>query len=401
MTTARASARCRPGSRPAIRRIEGAGARVSDNIPMVDLKLQYTTLKERFERVVCDVMASAAYINGPAVGAFECEMAGYLDSPHAVACANGTDALHIALRALDIGPGDEVITTPFTFIATTGAVELNGATPVFVDIDLASYNIDVAAIEAAITPRTKALLPVHLFGNPANMDAIMAIADKHKLAVVEDCAQATGATWRGQKVGTIGHIGCFSFFPSKNLGCFGDGGLVVTRDEQLAQRMRQIASHGSRVRYHNDILGFNSRLDTIQAAILRVKLPHLDNWNTGRRGAAQRYTRGLADSGVVTPVETEHGVHVFHQYTLRHPRRDDIKAHLEKAGISSMIYYPIPLHLQELHAHLPYKKGQFPNTELAAEQVLSLPMYPELTDAQTTRITDAVVNALAGVTMPA
>lgn len=374
---------------------------MSDNIPMVDLKLQYTTLKEQFEHDVCEVMASAAYINGPAVGAFECEMAGYLGCPQAIACANGTDALHIALRALDIGPGDEVITTPFTFIATSGAIALNGATPVFVDIDLTSYNIDTTAIEAAITPRTKALLPVHLFGNPANMDAIMAIADKHKLAVVEDCAQATGATWRGQKVGTIGHIGCFSFFPSKNLGCFGDGGLVVCRDEQLAQRMRQIAAHGSRVRYHNDILGFNSRLDTLQAAILRVKLPHLDSWNASRRAAAHRYTRALAASGVVTPVEAEHGLHVYHQYTLRHLRRDDIKAHLEKAGIASMIYYPIPLHLQKLHAHLPYKKGQFPNTEIAAEQVLSLPMYPELTEAQTTRIADAVVNALSRVSMPA
>jgi dTDP-4-amino-4,6-dideoxygalactose transaminase len=352
-------------------------------------------------RVVGEAMASAAYINGPDVGLFEGEFAKYLDVPHAVACANGTDALHIALRALDIGPGDEVITTPFTFIATSGTISLSGATPVFVDIDLASYNIDPQAIEAAITPKTRAILPVHLYGNPANMDAILEIAAKHKLAVVEDCAQAAGATWRGRKVGGLGAIGCFSFFPSKNLGCFGDGGMITTRDEQLAARLRAICSHGSRVKYHNDVLGFNSRLDTIQAAILRVKLPHLDGWNKGRRAAAHRYTKQLEGSGVVVPVENESGHHVYHQYTIRHPRRDQIKDQLHKAGIASMIYYPIPLHLQKLYAHLSFKQGQFPRTEEAAGQVLSLPMYPELTEAQTARIAGTVLQAVSGVTTPA
>lgn len=370
---------------------------MSDSIPMVDLKLQYTTLEEQFKSVVCDVMASAAYINGADVGKLECEFAGYNDVPYTVACANGTDALHIAIRALGLGPGDEIITTSFTFIATSGAISMNGVTPVFVDIDPTSYNIDPSAIEAAITPRTRAIMPVHLYGNPADMDAILAIADKHKLAVIEDCAQATGATWRGRKVGTMGTVGCFSFFPSKNLGCFGDGGIITTRDEQLARRMRAIASHGSQVRYHNDILGFNSRLDTIQAAILRVKLPHLDRWNEGRRAAARRYTAALSGSGIVTPAESEHGHHVYHQYTLRHPQRDAIKDALQAAGIASMIYYPIPVHLQKLYATLPHRHGSLPQTEAAATQVLSLPMYPELTEAQTTRITETVLKAISGV----
>lgn len=371
------------------------------DIPMVDLKLQYRNLEPQLTKAVCDSMAQAAYINGPDVAAFEGEFARFLDVPHAVGCANGTDALHIAMRALGIGTGDEVITTAFTFIATGGTISLTGATPVFVDMDEKTYNLDLDAVEAAITPRTRAILPVHLYGNPVDMTRLMDIAKRHGLAVVEDCAQSAGATWKGRKVGTIGTIGCFSFFPSKNLGCFGDGGMIVTHDEQLALRLKAITAHGSRVKYHNEILGFNSRLDTLQAAILRVKLPHLDDWNKRRRQAAQRYNDALRGSDLQLPIESEHGTHVYHQYTVRHPQRDQLKAQLQQAGIASMIYYPIPLHMQGVFSSLPFKQGQFPQSEAAAREVLSLPMYPELEEGQTRRVSDAVLSAVSAVKTPA
>lgn len=366
------------------------------SIPMVDLKLQYQTIKSEIEPAVLQSMADAAYINGPDVGNFERDMMSFLDVKHCIGVANGTDALHIAIRALGIGPGDEVITTAFTFIATGGTISLTGARPVFVDIDPASYNIDPKAIEKAITPRTKAIVPVHLFGQAADMTAIMEIANKHGLAVVEDCAQAAGATWKGRQVGTIGTVGCFSFFPSKNLGCFGDGGMVVSNDEKLAQKIRAIASHGSRVKYHNEVLGFNSRLDTVQAAILRVKLRHLAEWNRKRQQAAAWYHEALAPLGLPLPRPVSaDGTHVYHQYTIRSAARDGIRDHLQKLGIASMIYYPIPLHRQELYRGLEYGEGSFPHSEKAAGEVLSLPMYPELTRDQVQTVAAGVAEAVS------
>ena len=364
---------------------------------MVDLKGQYKTIEEPVLEAVHRALSEAAYINGPDVKAFEKEFAAFLGVSHAIPCANGTDALHIAFRALGIGPGDEVITTAFTFVATAGTISLTGATPVFVDIDPETFNIDPAAIEAAITPRTKAIAPVHLFGSPADMDPIMEIARKHNLAVVEDCAQSTGATYKGRMTGTIGTIGCFSFFPSKNLGCFGDGGMVVTNDPAVAERLRPIGAHGSRVKYYNDVLGFNSRLDTLQAAILRVKLPHLAEWNQGRRAAAAMYAEALAGTGVVVPADSKTGVHVYHQYTVRHAERDRIMAHLGKVGVACAVYYPVPLHLQGMYKHLGYAEGSLPYTEAAARNVMSLPMYPELTREIVDRVAGAVRDALATV----
>lgn len=364
---------------------------------MVDLKGQYKTIEEPVLEAVHRALSEAAYINGPDVKAMEKEFGAFLGVSHSIACANGTDALHIAFRALGIGPGDEVITTAFTFVATAGTVSLTGATPVFVDIDPETFNIDPVAIEAAITPRTKAIVPVHLFGSPADMDAIMDIARRHDLPVVEDCAQSTGATYKGRMTGTIGTIGCFSFFPSKNLGCFGDGGMVVTNDAELAKRLRAIGAHGSRVKYYNEMLGFNSRLDTLQAAILRVKLPHLAAWNEGRRAAASMYAEVLAGTGVVIPQDSKTGLHVYHQYTIRHPERDRIKDHLLANGIACAVYYPVPLHEQGMYSHLGYEKGSLPHTEAAAADVLSLPMYPELTREIVEHIGKAVREALAPV----
>jgi dTDP-4-amino-4,6-dideoxygalactose transaminase len=368
-----------------------------NNIPMVDLQGQYRALEAELKPAVESVMASGAYVNGPDTKQFTQEFAAFLQAGHAVPCANGTDALHIALRSLDIGPGDEVITSTFTFIASAGTISLTGATPVFADIEDDSFNLDPAAVEAAVTPRTRAIVPVHLYGRPANMDRIMEISRKHKLAVVEDCAQAAGATYKGKMVGTIGTIGCFSFYPSKNLGCYGDGGMIVTGDAQLAERMRATCDHGSRERYYHDTVGFNSRLDSVQAAILRIKLRHLKTWNEGRRAAARMYGEALASSGVRLPQESADSVHVYHQYTIRHSERDRIQQQLQKAGIASAIYYPVPLHLQKTYASLGHSRGAFPVAEKATAEVLSLPMYPELTRELIDRVAGEVRAALTGV----
>ena len=362
-------------------------------IPICDLKGQYKTLREQMLRAVDEVFTSGHFINGPNVKALESEVAQYLGAAHAVALNSGTDALHLALRALDIGPGDEVITTPFTFVATTEAIGIVGATPVFVDVDPRTYNIDTAQIEAAITPRTRAILPVHLYGCPAAMDEIMAIARRHNLAVVEDCAQSIGATVDGRYTGTIGTFGCFSFFPSKNLGAYGDGGMLVTNDETLAARARSLRGHGGRIKYYHEELGVNSRLDEVQAAILRVKLPHLNQWIENRRAAAGRYTAAFAGMGLQVPVEPAEATHVYHQYTLRVPERDRVQADLKAAGVESMIYYPVPLHLQKVHAHLGMREGAFPHSERAAREVLSIPMYPEITAEIQQQVVDAVYTA--------
>ena len=362
-------------------------------IPILDLTEQYRTLKSDIVRAVTDVFEGGAYINGPNVKALEEEIAAFVGVPYAIGLNSGTDALHLALRALDIGPGDEVITTPFTFVATTEAIGIVGATPVFVDIDPATFNIDPSLIEAAITPRTKAILPIHLYGHPAPMSEIMAIAKKHNLAVVEDCAQAIGAEIDGKKVGSFGDVGAFSFFPSKNLGAYGDGGMATTNRKDLADRMRSLRAHGGRIKYHHEELGVNSRLDEVQAAILRVKLPHLNSWIERRRDNAHWYSDQVS-AFAKTPAETPGTVHAYHQYTIRVQNRDVVQKQLADAGVQTMVYYPVPLHMQEVHANLGYKEGDFPESERAAREVLSLPMFPELHAEQREAVREALRAAL-------
>lgn len=363
-------------------------------IPILDLKQQYAALKTQIDAAVADVFANGHFINGPNVKALEGEIAEYVGCAHGIGLNSGTDALHLALRALDIGPGDEVITCPFTFVATTEAIGIVGATPVFVDIDPATYNMDPSKIEAAITPRTKAILPIHLYGNPAPMHEILEIAKRHGLAVVEDCAQAIGATIDGKKVGSFGDIGAFSFFPSKNLGAFGDGGMATTNRTDLADRMRSLRAHGGRVKYHHEELGVNSRLDEVQAAILRVKLPHLESWIDNRRANAHAYSKAL-QSTVAVPQERSGVRHVFHQYTIRVSERDRVAKALADEGVQTMVYYPVPLHLQEVHSGFGQGEGTFPHSESAAKEVLSLPMFPELGAEDRETVIRAIQRVLA------
>jgi dTDP-4-amino-4,6-dideoxygalactose transaminase len=360
-------------------------------IPSFDLKLQYAALKTELDAAIAQVLASGHFINGPNVAALETAVADYVGSTYGVALNSGTDALYLALRALDVGPGDEVITTPFSFIATSEAIEMVGAAPVFADIDPLTYTLDCAAAAAAVSPRTKAILPVHLFGGAADMSNIMALASRHSLAVIEDCAQAIGADVGGRRVGTLGEIGCFSFFPTKNLGAYGDGGLVTTDDRQLAERVRRLRAHGGRIKYHHEEHGVNSRLDELQAAILRVKLGHLERWTHLRRGIAAAYDeRLMAMPGVTTPACDVYGRHVYHQYTIAVEGRDGVQRRMRAAGVETAVYYPLPLHLQPVHAPLGYTRGDFPNAERAAALVLSLPMYPELPASYLQRTADAL-----------
>lgn len=346
---------------------------------MVDVVGQYKKIQPEVDQAIRRVLESGQFILGPAVAEFEQAAAGYLNVKHAIGCASGTDALLVAMMALGIGNGDEVITTPFTFVATTETIALLGADPVYVDIDPKTYNIDVSKIEARITPKTKALLPVHLYGHPADMDPLMAIARNHGIPVIEDAAQAMGAEYKGVRVGGIGTIGAISFFPSKNLGAFGDAGMVVTNDDKLAERLRMIVVHGSKIRYRHEILGVNSRLDAIQAAILNVKLKYLDQWHQARRDAAVRYNAMLAGIDVECPHEAPYAKHIFHQYTIRLRRRDLVAHALAERKIPHAIYYPIPLHLQEAFRWMGKQKGSYPISEQAAYEVLSLPMHTELT----------------------
>ncbi|MCS6815107.1 MAG: DegT/DnrJ/EryC1/StrS family aminotransferase [Cyanobacteria bacterium] len=386
------------------------------NIPPLDLTEQYTLIGDEVNAVVLELLASGRYIGGPPVKDFEEQFAHYIGADYCVACNSGTDALYLALRALDIGAGDEVITTPFTFFATAEVISAVGATPVFVDIDPDTFNLDTTQLAAVITDRTRAIIPVHLFGQPADMTRVMAIADANNLFVVEDCAQATGAEWQGQRVGSIGHIGCFSFFPTKNLGACGDGGAITTDDPAVADRIRALREHGMRVRYYHDEIGVTSRLDAIQAVILQVKLRYLDRWNQQRRDIADRYTQSLSLlPGITTPRTLEGAVHVWHQYTIRlalcgeHRRcgaqpcsldgskqcRNWLREQLQTLGVSSMIYYPVPVHLQAAYSRLGFRPGQFPVTEQVAQEVLSLPMFPELTIEQQQRVIDAIKECLA------
>jgi UDP-2-acetamido-2-deoxy-ribo-hexuluronate aminotransferase len=360
---------------------------------MVDVVGQYQKIRAEVDAAIHKVLDSGQFILGKEVGEFECQVAGYLGAKYAIGCASGTDALQVAMMAIDLKPGDEVITTPFTFVATTETIVLLGAKPVYVDIDPKTFNIDPDRIEAAITPRTKAIIPVHLYGQAADMDPIMAVARKYNLRVIEDAAQALGAAYKGRKVCTFGDISCISFFPSKNLGAFGDAGMVVTDDASLAEKMRMIILHGSKVRYYHEILGVNSRLDTLQAVILSAKLKYLDQWNAARRKAATRYNELLSAipaTPATVPFVSPLCDHIFHQYTLRVPKRNELAEHLKQRGIPHAIYYPVPLHLQKAFALAGKGKGDFPVTEQACDEVLSLPMHTELTDEQLVFITQAI-----------
>jgi dTDP-4-amino-4,6-dideoxygalactose transaminase len=361
----------------------------------LDLKAQFATIREEIMAAVTRVMESQHFILGSEVAKFEEEIAAKLGPRFAIACASGTDTLIIALLAAGIGPGDEVITSPFSFVATAGSIAYVGAKPVFVDINPETFNIDPAKIHAAITPSTRAIMPVHLFGLPADLDPILEIARANKLLVIEDAAQAIGSRYGERFIGTIGDFGCFSFFPSKNLGGAGDGGLVTTNSPAMADRLTMIRNHGSKQKYFHEIIGTNSRLDALQAAVLRVKLPHLDKWAAGREGRANRYRKlfeGLKLGSAMSypPVPPSKFHHVYNQFTIRAHSRDALKESLRMAGVPSEIYYPLCLHLQNAFKYLGYEPGQFPESEKASQQVLSLPVFPELTDAQQDRVVAAI-----------
>jgi len=369
-------------------------------LQMVDLKSQYDAIKTQVDASIQEVLDTTTYINGPKVHEFQANLEQYLGVKHVIPCANGTDALQIAMMGLGLQPGDEVITADFTFAATVEVIALLQLTPVLVDVDMVNMNINLEALKKAITPKTKAIVPVHLFGRAANMEAIMKIATEHNLFVIEDNAQAIGATYtfpdgRKQKVGTIGHVGATSFFPSKNLGCYGDGGAIFTNDDALAHTIRGIVNHGMYVRYHHDVVGVNSRLDSLQAAVLNVKLPLLDSYNQARQTAARKYSTAFANhKNIVAPTICDAcDCHVFHQYTLRiiDADRDALMTHLINKGIPCAIYYPIPLHSQKAYTDVRYKEEDFPVTNQLVKEVISLPMHTELDDEQIKFITDAVL----------
>ncbi|MCC7117877.1 MAG: DegT/DnrJ/EryC1/StrS family aminotransferase [Anaerolineales bacterium] len=364
-------------------------------IPLVDLKAQYHSIKAEIDAAVLATLESGHFILGPAVTKFEDSVAAYLGVKHAIGLASGTDALVIALRALNVGAGDEVIIPAYTFFATAGTVMSVGAKPVFVDIDPESYQIDASKIEVAITSKTRAIIPVHLYGHPADMNPILEIARKHNLKVIEDNAQAFGAEYQGKKTGSFGEVACLSFFPTKNLGAFGDAGMVVTEDDALAERMRMLRTHGWKKKYYSEEVGYNSRLDAMQAAILQAKLPHVDTWNEKRREISQRYNEKLKALNVVTPIEKDWAKHVYHLYILRSSRRDELQAFLKQKGIASEVYYPLPPHLSEPCRKLGYKEGDFPHAELAARETFALPLYPELTSAQQDKICAVLKEFLA------
>jgi len=369
------------------------------NIPMVDLQGQYQKLKQEIDAEIQKVLETSSYINGPAVNEFARDLEKYLGSKHVIPCGNGTDALQVSMMALGLKPGDEVITTSFTFIATAEVIALLGLTPVLVDVLEDTMNIDPEAIKKAITDKTKAIVPVHLFGQCANMDEIMDIAKEYNLFVIEDNAQAIGATYTfkngaKKKAGTIGHVGCTSFFPSKNLGAYGDGGAVFTDNDELADQLRVVVNHGMKVRYYHDYIGVNSRLDSIQAAVLKVKLPHLDEFAKARNFAANYYNKAFENcEKIITPVTAEFTDHVFHQYTIKliDVDRDGLMKHLQEKGIACAVYYPVPLHMQKAYQDPRYKKGDFPVTEKLSEQVMSLPMHTEFTEEQLHYVTHSVL----------
>lgn len=382
-------------------------------VSVLDLKAQYSLLKEELDQAIAKVLDSGQFVMGPEVEELETRIARFCGTKFAVAVASGTDALYLALRAIGVGQGDEVITTPFTFGATAEAISHTGATPVFVDIDPRTFNLDASKVESAVTSKTRALLPVHLYGQVAEMDPLCEIARKHRLAIVEDAAQAIGATYdpgskagndgqslsRGKRAGNLGDLGCFSFYPTKNLGAYGDAGIVTTNDETLKERLKALRAHGSKKKYYYDYVGVNSRLDTLQAAILLVKLKHLESWNQTRRKWAALYGELLKGSEVNIPYEAPYAGHVYHQYTIRIQQRDELAELLKSRSIGSMIFYPLCLHLQQVYRPLGLGKGDFPEAEKAQREVLSLPMYPELTEEAVRYVAESVKEfALSGVT---
>lgn len=357
---------------------------------MVDVVSQYQNIKPDVDAAIHRVLDSGMFIQGKEVGEFECALAGYLGVKYAIGCASGTDALQIAMMALEIGPGSEVITSPFTFVATAETIGILGAKPVYVDIEAETFNIDPRKIESAITPRTRAIIPVHLYGQPAEMDAILDIARKHNLRVIEDAAQAHGAEYRGRRAGSMGDVACFSFYPGKNLGAYGDAGALVTNDAALADHARMLRDHGRSEKYAHKLVGYGYRLDALQAAILGAKLPHVDAWNVRRREIADYYTELLTNTDIVPSYVPPQIKPVYHIYCIRAKNRDVLQKHLKERGIETGIHYPIPLHLQPVYQNLGYNLGDFPHAEKAAREILSLPMYPELTYAQVQQIVDVV-----------
>lgn len=360
------------------------------NVPFLDLAAQYAGLKDELRPVIDEVLARGHYILGPNVAALEQEIAALTAARFGVGVNSGSDALTLALRALDLGPGDDVVTTPFTYIAPAESIHQVGARIVFADIDPHTFNLDPADIARRLTPRTKAIIPVHLFGQPAPWQELHTLAQAHNLSLIEDCAQAIGATSNLQPVGGLGRLGCFSFYPTKNLGASGDGGMVVTSDEALAHRLKMLRVHGIERRYYHDLHGYNSRLDELQAAILRVKLRHLPAWSARRQTLAARYTAGLAGLPVQPPVTAPGRTHVFHVYAILTDRRDALQQHLAAQGVPTLIYYPLPLHLQKVYAHLGFQAGDFPVAENVSQRILPLPMYPELTDAQVDYVLEVI-----------
>ena len=351
-------------------------------VPLLDLKAQYADIKGDLDQAVHRVLDSARFIGGPEVSGLEEEVARYCRTAHAIACASGTDALLLALRGLDIGPGDEVVTSAFSFFASAGTVANVGARPVFVDIDPRTFNLDPHRLEAAITPLTKAVVAVHLFGQCCDLTAVKAVCDKHQLFLIEDAAQAIGSEWEGRRAGSVGDLGAFSFFPSKNLGAAGDGGLMTAQDLALAERVRLLREHGAKPKYYHALVGTNSRLDALQAAILRVKLRHLDRWSEKRAKNAALYDQLFEGARLARPYRDARTRHIYNQYVIRLPQRDALRQHLADRGIGTEIYYPVPLHLQQCFAPLGYREGDMPQSEAAAREVLALPIYPELTEEQ-------------------
>src|SRR5713226_4192902 len=361
------------------------------NVPLLDLKTQYTAIKVEVDRAIAEVLESQEFILGPKVDQCEKAIATYSTCSHAIGVSSGSDALLACLMAENIGSGDEVITTPYTFFATVGAIARLGATPVFVDIDPATYNIDVSQIEAKITKKTRVIMPVHLFGQIADMDPIMNLAQEQGLVVIEDAAQAIGAEYKGRRAGSIGHYGCFSFFPSKNLGATGDAGMIVTNDAERAEKLRVLRGHGAKPKYYHRVVGGNFRLDAIHAAVVSAKLPHLDAWTAARQHNAKRYDQlfGEARLPIGLPVAATNR-HIFNQYVIRSSSRDQLQAFLKKKGVGSEVYYPVPMHLQDCFAYLGIKAGAFPESERAAKESLAIPVYPELNDAQARYVVESI-----------
>ncbi|MFH0774382.1 MAG: DegT/DnrJ/EryC1/StrS family aminotransferase [bacterium] len=361
-------------------------------IPLLDLKRQYKEIGSEIREAVLGLLESGNYVLGPAVERFEAEVAQYCGSDYAIGCASGTDALLLALMALGISQQDEVITTPYSFFSTASVIWRLSAKPVFCDIDPATYNINPDLIEAKITKKTKAILPVHLYGQAADMDKINEIARKHNLFVIEDAAQALGAEYKGKKAGTLSDIGCFSFFPTKNLGGYGDGGMIVTSNKELADRIVMLRVHGTSAKYYHKVVGINSRLDAIQAVALSRKLPYLDQWNEARRRNTALYNELLATADIILPAEAPDCRHIYNQYTIRCKDRDGLREYLKAKGIATEIYYPLPLHLQECFKDLGQKEGDFPESEIAAKETLSIPVYPELTEGELKEVADAIIS---------